>query len=378
VERTADIDLVAWRAGATTPITRRQLSLRLFAGVLVACACLSALAASWLPLQVSVVTVFLFAGPHNWFELRYFLMRLPVRFGKSRGFFLTAFAGIGGLTLTYVALPVLYNFNLFPDHVWPTVLATWNTLLLLWLGSLIWLRGKNKRRNWFWAFPTALGLCSLNWLAPEFFSLGIVYLHPLVALWFFDRHLARNRPEWLTTYRRCLCLLPLLLLGMFWKLGRTPALPDDNGLFWRITQHAGAQLLPNVSSHVLVATHVFLEMLHYGVWLVALPLIAGSSRGRRQQQSAGGRPQEKEAVERPRRLFRLPLPPAAASFLSVPVARHPRGFPKLVATALGFGVFLVAVLWFGFAVDYATTRDVYFTIAIAHVLAEAPFLLKML
>ena len=49
--------------------------------------------ASWLPLQVSIVTVFLFAGPHNWFELRYFLMRLPVRFGKSRNFFVTAFAG---------------------------------------------------------------------------------------------------------------------------------------------------------------------------------------------------------------------------------------------------------------------------------------------
>jgi len=376
VERTADIDLAAWRAGATTPVIRRQLSLRLFAGILVACACLSALAASWLPLQVSVVTVFLFAGPHNWFELRYFLMRLPVRFGTSRNFFLAAFAGIGVLTLTYISLPLLYNLNLFPDRAWPTVLATWNTLLLLWLGLLVWLRGKNKsRRNWSWAFPVALGLCSLNWLAPEFFSLAIVYLHPLVALWFFDRHLARNRPEWLRTYRRCLCLLPLLLLGMFWRLGQTSALPDDNGLFWRITQHAGAQLLPNVSSRVLVATHVFLEMLHYGVWLIALPLIAGS---RVRSHKSEVRPQEHEAVERPGRLFRQPLPPATASFLSVPVARHPRGFPKLVATALGFGVFLVVVLWFGFAVDYATTRDVYFTVAIAHVLAEAPFLLKML
>jgi hypothetical protein len=62
----------------------------------------------------------------------------------------------------------------------------------------------------------------------------------------------------------------------------------------------------------------------------------------------------------------------------VPLARHPRGFPKLVAAALAFGVFLVVVLWFGFTLDYATTRDVYFTVAIAHVLAEAPFLLKML
>jgi len=50
--------------------------------------------ASWLPLQVSIVTVFLFAGPHNWFELRYFLTRLPVRFGRSRNFFITAFAAL--------------------------------------------------------------------------------------------------------------------------------------------------------------------------------------------------------------------------------------------------------------------------------------------
>jgi len=38
----------------------------------------------------------------------------------------------------------------------------------------------------------------------------------------------------------------------------------------------------------------------------------------------------------------------------------------------------VLVLWIGFAADYTATRDLYFTIAIAHVLAEAPFLLKML
>jgi len=361
VERTANIDLAAWRADSASLAGNRQLSLRVFAGTLILCASFSALFASWLPLQFSVVTVFLFAGPHNWFELRYFLTRLPVRFGKSRNFFLTAFSGIAFLTMSYIALPVLYSFNVFPDHLWPTLLASWNSLLLLWIGVLVWLRGKNKvRRDWSLALPAAFGLCALNWLAPEFFSLGIVYLHPLVALWFFDRHLARTRPQWLPTYRRCLCVLPLLLAGMFWQLSRTAALPDDNGLFWRITQHAGAQLLPNISSHALVTTHVFLEMLHYGVWLIALPLIAPPAKPRESQ--TGSRPR-REAIWR---------------VATVPVARHPRGFPRLVATALGLGVFFVLLLWFGFSVDYATTRDVYFTVAIAHVLAEAPFLLKML
>jgi hypothetical protein len=148
---------------------------------------------------------------------------------------------------------------------------------------------------------------------------------------------------------------------MLWQLTRTPALADDNGLFWRITQHAGAQLLPNISSHALVATHVFLEMLHYCVWLIALPLIAPLAKRASEPQGS--------TIHSSRRVW---------SLKAVPLARHPRGFPKLVATALAFGVFLVVVLWFGFSVDYATTRDVYFTIAIAHVLAEAPFLLRML
>jgi hypothetical protein len=376
VERTASIDLAAWRppdadrgpeAGSPPGVivllaAPREFSIRVFASILLACALLSAVLASWLPLQFSVVTVFLFAGPHNWFELRYFLMRLPVRFGRSRNFFLVAFAGIGFLTLTYISLPVLYSFGLWTGEAWSTILASWNTLLLLWLGVLVWLRGRQKlRRDWSWAFAAALGLISLNWLQPEFFSLTIVYLHPLVALWFLDRHLRRTRPAWLGAYHRCLCLLPVLLAGMVWQSAQTPALSDDNGLFWRITQHAGAQLLPNVSNHLLVSVHVFLEMLHYGVWLIALPLIA---------------PLAKPAIGR--------LTPATRErgriwdIKTVPLGRHPRGFPKLVATALAFSVFLVAILWVGFSVDYATTRDVYFTVAIAHVLAEAPFLLKML
>jgi len=364
MERTANIDLAAWRLKPRVAVT--QLSIRAFAGILIACACASALLASWLPLQFSIVTVFLFAGPHNWFELRYFLMRMPVRFGKSRNFFITAFAGIGLLTAAYVALPVLYNFTLWTDGAWSTILASWNTLLLMWLGVLVWLRGKQRaRRNWSWAIPVAFCLCSLNWMWPEFFSLAIVYIHPLVAFWFLDRHLRRTRPAWLVAYHRCLWFLPLLLVGIIWQLGRTPALSDDNGLFWRITQHAGAQLLPNISSHVLVSVHVFLEMLHYGVWLVALPLIGSLAAPQRTSAIAAG-------TVSPRRRGRI------WDVKAVPLARHPRGFPKLVGGALAFGLLLVAMLWFGFSVDYATTRDVYFTVAIAHVLAEAPFLLKML
>jgi len=328
----------------------------MFAGAVVACGVTAAVLASWLPLQVSILTVFLFAGPHNWFEFRYFLMRLPARFGRSRNFFLTAFTGLALLTISYISLPFIYEHATWSSETWLTVLATWNTLLLASLVALIHLRGKQKRSrtsklqrtfggsqrrtsDWTWTVPLALALAALNWIGPEFFSLALVYVHPLIALWFLDRQLQRTRPEWVSTYRRCLSLLPVLLALMIWRLSQTTALADDNGLFWRITQHSGAQLLPQVSSHMLVSVHLFLEMLHYGVWIVALPLIA---------------PQ----------------------FWNFQTAR--KGFPRLTPALLMLGALAVVVLWIGFSRDYTQTRDLYFTIAIAHVLAEAPFLLKML
>jgi len=46
--------------------------------------------------------------------------------------------------------------------------------------------------------------------------------------------------------------------------------------------------------------------------------------------------------------------------------------------ALALGALAVVVLWGGFMVDYTTTRDLYFAFAIAHVMAEFPFLIKMM
>src|SRR5436190_12862453 len=302
MERAENISMAGWsarssRAGAPPSAVR-------FAAIIVTCTLLSAALASWVPLQLSIISVFLFAGPHNWFEARYFLMRLPARFGRSRNFFLVAFSGIGLLTLAYVSLPALYYSNVWSGANWSNAIATWNTFMICWIAALVLMRGKQKvNRDWFWVVPVACALCSLNWLSPEMFSLAIVYLHPLVALWFLDRHLRRTRPEWLSSYRRCLMFLPLLLALMLWQLSRTTSLADDNGLFWRITQHAGAELLPRFSSHMLVSTHMFLEMLHYGVWIFALPLIGASG--------------------------------AIWSVKSIPIAKHSKGFPKLV------GLFLV-------------------------------------
>lgn len=354
MQSTADLKLSAWSMRSTRTCRSRTT---VFFATLIVCALGSAVFASWLPLQLSIVTVFLFAGPHNWFEFRYFLMRLPARFGKSRNFFLTAFAGIGFLTLTYVLLPVVFRFGSWSEEAWSIVIAGWNSLLLGWIGLLVWLRARQKRESdWSWFPAVLLAAGALNWFAPLFFSLAIVYLHPLVALWFLDRHLLRTRPEWVRAYRRFILVLPVLLGLMIWRLSQTAPLTDDNGLFWRITQHSGAELLPAVSSHMLVSVHLFLEMLHYAVWIIALPFISSAIASR-----AGD--------TRHRQFWKS---------TSVPLVRHPRGFPKMIAAMLVFAAMLVVVLWFGFSFDYATTRDVYFTVAIAHVLAEAPFLLKML
>jgi hypothetical protein len=269
---------------------------------------------------------------------------MPARFGKSRNFFLVAFGGICFLTTSYVLLPALYYSGLWSGGNWVMMIAVWNSLLLLWIATLVWMRGnQSTKRDWFWAWPVSLSLISLNWMAPELFSLGIVYLHPLVALWFLDRQLRRSRPGWVPTYHLFGIFL-LLVFALLWQLSGTQSLNDDNGLAWRVTQHAGAELLSGVSTHLLVSLHVFLEMLHYLVWLVALPLLSSTGK-----------------------IWKL---------TSIPLVQHPRGLPRLIGTAMALGCLAVALLWLGFSLDYAATRDIYFAVAIAHVLAEAPFLLR--
>lgn len=237
------------------------------------------------------------------------------------------------------------------------ILASWNTAFLLWLGVLIWQRGCLKHRaNWFWAIPVVFVVSAFNWLSPELFSLSLVYVHPLIALWFLDKHLARVKREWLSHYRRSLLVVFSIVVVMIWQLSLTANLHDDNGLFWRITQHAGAELIPGVSSHMLVSLHLFLEMLHYAVWLLAIPLIT---------KSLVDRTQTRQLV-------------SYFSLKSIPIAYHSRGFPKMVAGSLLLLMLTVLGLWVGFAFNYSLTRDIYFTIAIAHVLAEAPFLLRTL
>jgi hypothetical protein len=246
-----------------------------FAGCTAALAMGALLLAGFVPVAFSIATVFLFAGPHNWLEARYFLSRLPARWGKLRSFFLIAFTGIFGLTAAFAALPLLAEWGDWSGQTAYMADALWNTLLLSWIALLIHLRSRqNPRRDWSWTMPVLLALGAPSWLNPSVWSLGLVYLHPLIAFWILDRELGRGRPAWRPAYRCCLAVLPLLLCVLWWHLADTPELPGVDGLTWRITRHAGAEILPEVSNHLLVSTHTFLEMLHYSVWLLVIPLVS--------------------------------------------------------------------------------------------------------
>jgi hypothetical protein len=327
----------------------RADSARLFALATLGLAGAAALLAGWLPIAFSIVTVFLFAGPHNWLEFRYFLARLPARWGKLRGFFLFAFAGMLVLTAMFTGMRWLA-----PAWGWEgggllTLAALWNTLLGGWIALLVHLRSRqNPRRDWSWTVPVALVLVGLAWLWPQLWSLGLVYLHPLMALWILDRELRRSRPEWRRAYHGCLLCLPLLLGLLWWRLAGAPPLPGEGSdpLTLRITWHAGGGILHGVSTHLLVATHTFLEMIHYGVWLVAIPLVG---------------------------IRTVPW-----QLRTVPMARRSWSWHTALAAALVGSAAVVLLLWACFLIDYPVTRDVYFTVALLHVLAEVPFLLRAL
>jgi hypothetical protein len=304
------------------------------------------------PLQLSIATVFLFAGPHNWIEFRYFLSRMPVRWGRSRLFYAIGLGGVAVLTATYALLYWLGQSWYLNEDVWASWIAAWNSVVVLWICGLVHLRGRQLKRDRSWFFAIGFGLCAAAWVAPALFSLALVYVHPLVALWFLDRQLKRSGAEWRRAYHVCLAAVPVMLLVMWARLAFQPNLAEVDGLSWRITQHAGAGILTSISSHLLVATHVFLEVIHYAVWLILIPLVGLRPGG---------------AVLR-----------ALFDTRTIPLANRGDGWPRCVKAALILGLFVVFALWLCFRVDYTTTRDIYFTFAMAHVLAEAPFLIRML
>jgi hypothetical protein len=320
-----------------------------FAAGFLGLAVLAAVLAGAIPVEFSIATVFLFAGPHNWLEARYALGRLPARTGKLTDFFLVSATGCIGLTAAYASIPLLPAA--WTDAVpMDQVFAIWNTLFLFWVAVLVWMRSRtNPRFDGGWVWPLACLLCAGVWLHPLVLNFALVYLHPLLALWLLDRELKRSRPAWRRTYHRILPCVPLLLVVLFWKLHDAPNLagtdPFTAALTPSITYHAGDWFLSSISTHFLVSAHTFLEMVHYGVWLVLIPLLGMRS---------------------------WPW-----DLRTIPAARRSPRWACGIGLVLVGGLGIVATLWICFGLDYGTTRSVYFTVAMLHVLAEIPFLLRM-
>ena len=316
-----------------------------------------AIGAAWLsvalPISVAFAAVFLFAGPHNWFELRYALGRLPARPGKLRGFFVVSGLGVVGLSGAYAALPFLMDRW---EGLGDFGISIWTTAFLFWIALLVWMRSHtNPRFDGGWVWPFACLLTAVAWYSPYSLPLSLVFLHPLMALWLLDRELARSRPAWRKQYWCVVSCVPLAVVAMWWQLQGVPDLPGTDQITLAfgptvradtLTHHVGASLLPGVSPYFLVATHTFLELVHYGVWVVLIPLI-----GLRSWPWQIGK---------------------------IPVSHRSPTWSRGVALFLLFGVLLVSVLWVCFGLDYETTRRVYFTVAMLHVLAEVPFLLRMM
>lgn len=325
-----------------------------FAVCFVALAVAAAVLAGALPIEFSLATVFLFAGPHNWFEARYALGRLPARAGKLWDFFLVAAVGIVGLTVAYAAIPAALP-HLASDF-YGSLYATWSTVFLFWIAALVWMRSRtNPKFDGGWVWPLALFITAGVWLNPLVLPVALIYLHPLMALWLLDRELARSRPHWRKAYWCAVASVPLLLGALWWQFHDAPDPDGSSNLSLAfaprplasntLADHAGAWFLPGVSPHFLIASHAFLEMVHYGVWVILIPLIGMRSW-----------PWQLKAI---------------------PAARRSPKLARGVAALLLFGLLIVVVLWVCFRLDYPTTRHVYFTVAMLHVLAEVPFLLRM-
>ena len=299
------------------------------------------------PMTFAMLAVFLFAGPHNWMEARLLLERMPPRWGALRGYFLTAGCGAGILTVCHWLLAIFSAIDSWSAASRRVVAACWLTLLVSWVVALIYLRSQqNPRRDWSLVMPIGLMCAALAWLWPAEVGLVLVYAHPLLSLWFLEREVTARHPVWQSALKMTFGLMGSGLIIVLASLVASAPIADANLLSTRIAEHAGASVLPWISDRCLVATHTYLESLHYGVWLIVLPSISLSS--------------------------------SPWSLSSIPLAKPRTGWRGIIVVALIAGAVGVLLIWAGFCWDYLLMRDVYFELAMFHVLIEIPFLIRRL
>ena len=109
-----------------------------------ACAILAALVGVF-PLQLSIISVFLFAGAHNLMEFRYFAARMPVRWGRSKTYYTVGIGGVIVLAAFYLTIYFMSGNWLWGATSWTLFVGGWNTAFIIWVGLLVHLRGLPRK-----------------------------------------------------------------------------------------------------------------------------------------------------------------------------------------------------------------------------------------
>ncbi|HEY9776298.1 MAG TPA: hypothetical protein V6C81_21230 [Planktothrix sp.] len=331
---------------AATPLAERHL----FAVTVILLVACFAILAGYTPIWFTLLTVCAFGAPHHWTELRYFMSRLPSRFGPLQGFFATAFSGALVLWVFEVILTRLYVQDVLPPAIAKVGLLAFNQTLIFWMLGLSVLRYKsksNKVSSLLLANSPYAALATLaNLLSAPGFSLAITYMHPLLGLWILERELRRTRKSWLRGYHWSLLSIPVALAALIWVLhGSGDAHPSGQLAGMLNGNVIGSKLFSNASTTMLLAIFGFLQMVHYGVWVIGIP-IANQSWKRWN-------------------LDRIPV-----------LTTKPSLRPFLLA-AIGLSLSATLFFWFGFCIDYNTVNEIYIAVSMLHVLAEIPFIFWM-
>src|SRR6476659_3561760 len=111
-------------------------SAAVFCALFVTFCAMSAAVIGSFPLAASIATIFLFAGVHNFMEFRYFVARMPLRWGRSRTFYTVGIGGVVVLAAAYLTLYFSSGNWLWSYETSTAATASWDTGLVFWLAML--------------------------------------------------------------------------------------------------------------------------------------------------------------------------------------------------------------------------------------------------
>lgn len=113
----------------------------------------------------------------------------------------------------------------------------------------------------------------------------------------------------------------------------------------KATAGIGNSIFKDASPAMILAMYVFLQTVHYSIWVIAIPLVTQSWTR-----------------------WRLDRLPALRNRLKLRI---------ILDYVIALGAVSVVAFWVGFKLDYSQTMDLYILLTTLHVLAEVPFMFWM-